>query len=73
MNLLFQQPVARQAWYAYVQDLIKSVIKMGANAGIRFDHYRYKPTTSALKYDLTSQKVEVYPRNNLVRSIFRWD
>lgn len=57
-----QQPVARQAWYAYVQDLISINQKWGANAGIRFDHYRYKPTTSALKYDLASQKVEVLPK-----------
>uniref|UniRef100_Q0I351 Transferrin binding protein A n=1 Tax=Histophilus somni (strain 129Pt) TaxID=205914 RepID=Q0I351_HISS1 len=57
-----QQPVARQAWYAYVQDLISINQKWGANAGIRFDHYRYKPTTSALKYESPNQKVEVLPK-----------
>ncbi|MFD0966322.1 TonB-dependent hemoglobin/transferrin/lactoferrin family receptor [Seminibacterium arietis] len=52
-----QQPVFRQSWYGYIQDLININPKWSANAGLRFDHYRYQPKTSSLKYDIESQEM----------------
>lgn len=57
-----QQPVDRKALYAYIQDNISINEKWAANAGIRFDHYRYSPKTSNLKYDIASQQVTVLPK-----------